>query len=477
MRILVSIIVISLVITGCQAGTASAPVPADIPTPTPAAAVLTQPAGSTPKPAPVASATPASALGVSAADLRGVQLAFWHPWSGDLAKEVEAAVSEFNQSNIWGITVSVTGLGSVSALDAQLSDGVKKKSLPGVVAVPPENIAHLQQSSSTVVDLKPYYTDVQWGLSAQETSDFFPVFWQEIGPGAVSYSFPALRTMPVLVYNQTWAKELGFSSPPIFPADFGAQSCAAAKANRLTYNPDLYGTGGWIVDTSSPVIYSWLAAGGGIPNQLPQDALVLDNSTNQATFATLRKLFDDNCIWTSRNPTPFAYFAQRQALFYSATVDELPTQASNLAQQKSSDQWTVLAYPTDRTEQKIQTFGTSFAVLKASPAQQLAGWLFIRWMTLPRIQARLAAAGSVLPVRISALDLMADYKNANPQWSQAAAWLDRAGTMPVQSWWRIEQRVLEDAAWQIFQPFTKAGQIPDILQELDSTSKELLSNQ
>jgi len=114
--------------------------------------------------------------------------------------------------------------------------------------------------------------------------------------------------------------------------------------------------------------------------------------------------------------------------------------------------------------------------LKSTPQQQLAAWLFVRWMELPRVQARLAAAGSELPVRKSALELMADFAKANSQWAIAAGWLiGKTLPLPVQSWWKVTQRVLEDGAGQVFQPFLTVDKVPDVLKELDATVAELMN--
>jgi hypothetical protein len=97
-------------------------------------------------------------------------------------------------------------------------------------------------------------------------------------------------------------------------------------------------------------------------------------------------------------------------------------------------------------------------------------------MELPRVQAILAAAGPSLPVRKSAMDLMADFTKADPQWAIAAGWLKgQTQSLPVQAWWKVTQRVLEDGAGQVFQPFLAADKVPDVLKELDVTVAELLN--
>ena len=190
----------------------------------------------------------------------------------------------------------------------------------------------------------------------------------------------------------------------------------------------------------------------------------------------MAKLFDGSCTWVSRNQAPYNYFAGRQALFFSGTLEDIPALAAAMAYQKNTDSWTVLPYPKDNSQKTLITFGPSLGILKSTPAQQLASWLFVRWLELPRVQSKLAAAGSVLPVRKSALGLMADYAKSSPQWAIAAGWLnEKMQPLPVQAWWKATQRVLEDGAGQVFQPFLTVEKVPDVLKELDATISEILN--
>ena len=405
-------------------------------------------------------------------ELKGVQVQFWHPWSGELAKAIDGAVSEFNGTNIWGISVSAESRGSILGIDDAIGSTAAGSLRPQVIAIPPEYIAGYEG----VTPLDVYLQDPQWGFTSQEEADFYPSFWNEGQVAAPRLSIPLLRSMAVLFYNQGWAKELGFTQSPSTPAEFKTQICAAGKAVAVTGNPDTNGTGGWIVNTSSSTVYSWLEAYGAVPALSPNDPQLYNNNNADTAFTYLRKLSDASCAWVSRNQAPYIYFGGRQALLFSGTLEDLPPLSAAMTYQKNSDGWTVLPYPTDNPQKTLITFGSSLAILKSTPQQQLAAWLFVRWMELPRVQARLAAAGSELPVRKSALELMADFAKANSQWAIAAGWLiGKTLPLPVQSWWKVTQRVLEDGAGQVFQPFLTVDKVPDVLKELDATVAELMN--
>ena len=189
----------------------------------------------------------------------------------------------------------------------------------------------------------------------------------------------------------------------------------------------------------------------------------------------MRKLLNDNCAWNAQNPTPYIYFAQRQALFYSGSLLDLAYQQRAMSFQKSDDHWTVLAYPSP--EKRLWRWPmerAGGAEVGSSRSQQLAGWLLLRYLMMPRVQASLAEAGGTLPARSSALERMSDYRAAHPQWALAVGMGRPAAAGASLASWRTVRRVEEDAAWQIFSPITGVSGIPAVLEELDATAADLL---
>ena len=132
---------------------------------------------------------------------------------------------------------------------------------------------------------------------------------------------PAQRSARFLFYNQTWAHELGFSSPPATADEFRQQACAANASFRTDTSPQNDGYGGWIVDTNWQTTYSWLLAfGGGV---VDGDSYAFRTDPNLAALQFLKGLYDDNCAWLSTEPTPFDSFARRSALFVSGDLAEV----------------------------------------------------------------------------------------------------------------------------------------------------------
>ncbi len=478
MRLLTSILALAVLLAACQVSPTIDPTATGQASLTPPAVVLSPSATRPPTltPQPPSTPTPASKIPVSVEDLRGVQVELWHPWTASLSDAINAAVAEFNQSNIWGITAKAVSQGSESGVEDALNglNGAANSAL--VVAAPPEAIAFDQVHDNTIADLSPYLTDPQWGLSQPELADFNPAFWTGLAAVGKQYSLPWLENLSLLFYNSTWAQALGFQNPPASLTDFQSQACAAAKANLVTGLTDNAGTGGYIVSYSGGALLSWLSAYEQLPAAELATPLSFNNSPSAAAFGYLRSLYDKNCAWNGRSPTPYMYFAQRKALFYSGTLEDILFQQKAMALVNNKDDWTILPYPGENGQSTPLSSGISLAVASGKDSEQLAAWLFLRWMTLPRIESKLAGGGSWLPASTSALELASPYKALSPQWAPAVDQVDGSQAAFTQAWWYLARPVLEDAAWQVFQPFTKPASIPDVLKELDATINELIQH-
>jgi hypothetical protein len=64
--------------------------------------------------------------------------------------------------------------------------------------------------------------------------------------------------------------------------------------------------------------------------------------------------------------------------------------------------------------------------------------------------------------------------NDHLQWVKAVGWKGQLQPAPTLASWRVARRIYQDAAWQIFQPFTKLEGIPAVLAELDKMVIELV---
>jgi len=237
------------------------------------------------------------------------------------------------------------------------------------------------------------------------------------------------------------------------------------------------GTGGWITTSEPLALLSWLQAFGWQSlSDLDSGQTQFNTPRAQEGLEYLRGLFDSGCAWNSRLPTPYDYFANRQALAYSLSLSQAMEQRDALDRAQSNDHWMLLPYPAQaaNTSSSFFVYGDSYGLIVASPQEQLASWLFLRWLSSPRAQASLAQAGGMLPVSTAAFDQMSAYGRQNGAWQQAYDNLSKAQPAPNAASWPYVSLVLSDAAWQTWQANINKETLKSILEQIDATLPEMI---
>jgi ABC-type glycerol-3-phosphate transport system substrate-binding protein len=430
-----------------------------------------------------ATATLPSHLSVIPGELNGIEINFWHPWTGQTASASVDLVNEFNRSNEWGIKVKVASYYSAGALYEAVTSGLEQQpvSLPDVIAAPEDQLAIWYSEKERLLSLDDYIAQPGIGLSKQEIDNFYPVFWKQNQWDSHQVGIPALRSANVVFYNQTWAKELGFQEPPKTPAEFKKQACAAAVSNNGAKIIDKYGTGGWLVDSDGLTVLSWLDAFDSHPiaaNNSQEYAF--DSKEGQAAFSFLRGMLDDGCAWLKRMQTPDVFFTNRLALFYSGTLQDMPVQQRLNGLAKSEDSWIVITYPREDGTGVIFSNGYSLALFRQADQQsptadqykkQMAGWLFVRWFSQSANIVRLTEKLPSLPVSTAVEALLNEKQNQFP-WNSILPLVKSIHPAPATASWRHVRRFVEDAGWQVFQ--LPADQVNTILPQLDASVREII---
>ena len=447
------------IISACQP-----PSSPDVPTPTPES----QPSV-TETPAPTNTPVVESRLGVEEEALHGLVVDVWHPWYGAPANLFQSQVDEFNRVNPWGIQMRVASLQNYTELYAQASASVHGPNRPDVVIGLPEYAVewHAQEA---VLDLNPYVSDPRYGLSGPEIADFPSVFWEQDQLGDVRLGMPAQRTARFLLYNRTWAEELGFDDPPLTADEFQEQACKANLSMRADEDPGNDGQGGWLIDAHPITSVSWLLAFGGGAQEEEGFRFLRPENIEATRF--VKGLAESGCAWKTQDEDPLSRFANRTALFATASLEDLPDLARDFASAGNTDKWTVLPFPGNESSALV-VYGASYILFTSDDADQLAAWLFVRWLLSPENQADWVNSAGLFPLQAGTMSLLTDYAAGHPVWVDAVKLLPQGRTTPKLAAWRTVRVALGDGFNFMFRVDTPVGQVPAILSQLDAIVTDL----
>ena len=399
--------------------------------------------------------------------LAGLELTVLHPWINEAKTSFESLVAEFNRMNAWGINVTPVSAGGIEDVGDKLAENGMETNLA---------IAHgydlaLLSSTGELANLGPYLYDEDYGISTEYAPD--SAFYQ-LSPLTTYQEYwgylPIAYQPGVLVYNQSWARELGFNQAPRSPGELAAQMLPAA-AEKLQDN-DIYnnGTGGMWVSNSPIAALSWYRAFYGKFDPA-KPVLSFNDQAGSQSFTFLKQLFSEDGSWVGLQEVPYEYFATRLALAYEGTLDDIIIQEGYQQRAESEDKWLALPYPTPDGMGSLSLETVSIGIAKGTPAEQLGSWLFARWLLTQEAQERLVHIHGYWPVTDDPQDVAPDYAKAHPAWASALLEDVRLTLAPEAQNWAYGRLILQDAVRRMYA--LDEEYIPTVLEMLDSTLQEL----
>jgi ABC-type glycerol-3-phosphate transport system substrate-binding protein len=420
-------------------------------------------------------------LQISPSSLAGVTISFWHPWIGTMGDLVQTMIDKFNETNSYGISVRGKRFGGEEELWDLASESILENKIPNLIAAPTEQLVAWQATGQTFVDLNDYVFSPAYGLTPMQQSDYFSSTWNADIMNGIRFGIPATRSGQVLYYNAGWAKELGFDSAPTTTDEFKTQACAAAQANAKMGLARTYGTGGWLVDSSWSTDLSWLYAFNyeNFPSA-SRDAFDFKTPSFEKTQSFLRDLFDNHCAWIpSSNPpqAPQTYLANRLALFYAGDFKKIPFQLGAQLDADSTDDWTIIPFNGEDGQPVFLIHGISYAIFLSSPKEQLASWLFVRWMELTENQVQMTRTEGSLPLTYSAVEALKDYTNGRPQWQSVIHYLENAKTPPNNIYWLKVRPVVEDSFMMLLSAQYLTANVSKMAEVLNATIQDVLAQE
>jgi multiple sugar transport system substrate-binding protein len=359
-------------------------------------------------------------------NLNGVTIQFWHQHRDARDEELNALIDEFNATNPYGITVEASFEGSYGDIYDKMIAGLTTGDVPNIV-VAYQNQAAAYQVADGLISLDPYIENETYGLSEADRADFFDAFVEQDQlpqfDGA-SFGFPPHRSMEVLFYNQTWLEELGYDGPPTTPAEFYEMACAATDPNA--------GTVGYEISTDASRFASFVFARGGDIYDYTNNTFTLNSPEAVEAMTLMQQMYTEGCATLiAERYSDQADFGNEITLFTIGTSSGLPAYQELVNQRESGPfVWSVAPIPYTTSEPVQNIYGASVSLPRTTPEEQLASWLFLKYYTSPKVQARWAKASNYFPARESVANELDDYFEENPAYAKAFSLLQYSKSEP-----------------------------------------------
>jgi multiple sugar transport system substrate-binding protein/sn-glycerol 3-phosphate transport system substrate-binding protein len=279
------------------------------------------------------------------------------------------------------------------------------------------------------------------------------------------------QSAQVIFYNHTWAQELGFDGPPETSADFKAQACAAAAANNADDNADNDGTGGYVYFPDASMVSPWIWAFGGEIVNADGTGYQLNSQAALDVALFFKDLSDSGCtLFTPSFPNP--EFAGRLALFATSSTAGMPFQQSAMDEVANADEWGAIPFPGPDGSKYVDAFGQMVGVVRTNADQDLASWVFLKYLTSPETQATWIGFTGFFPSQTTTD--VGTRPTDDPIWAGALALMEFGKAEPNLAAHGSVRGAIRDAYFAVLDAADEAA-IVALLEALNTTAADLVA--
>ena len=278
-----------------------------------------------------------------------------------------------------------------------------------------ETQAATYQLGEAIVDINPLMEHEIWGLADGESEDYYPglldqgVFQSFNG---MRLNFPLFGTMNVLYYNADWLSEMGYNGPPNTPEVFLETACTAM--GQPFSGATASGRLGYQIDVQPSSFSDWALAFGSRLFDYGKGLYNYDSSTVTDAMTFLQDMVNRGCATTTPSEDGIQVdFGRGILLFTIDSTDKIPEYRASV-QQEANFNWRIGPLPHTTNLPVTNVSGTGASISQKTPREQLAAWLFLKYLTSSETQAKWVRGTNTLPVRASAAEYLADYFAGSP---------------------------------------------------------------
>ncbi len=145
----------------------------------------------------------------------------------------------------------------------------------------------------------------------------------------------------------------------------------------------------------------------------------------------------------------FDRFNSRGALMIMGSTRMMSHVHTGANQTGRADEWTILPFFGPSGGKAVASDLQTVVIFNTSPQEQLASWLFTRYLISPEVQAEWVQYSNYYPTRKDTLWHLRDFRKDHPHWADGLNLLKYSRAAPLHPSWTIVQLALEDAFEEI----------------------------
>jgi multiple sugar transport system substrate-binding protein len=336
-----------------------------------------------------------------------VKIDYWHRSSGDTIQQWEALAASFNDEFTGQVQVTPIAQGNIQELNQKVRAAAAGGGLPGALMGDDYDITQYA-ANDIIVPLDPYVDDPDNGLSAEEQADFLPGQFDRHKLdiyGDQRMAFPQGFSAFTCFWNVDALKKAGFDGPPATWQEFPDHVRAVAAANPGMVGWNIGGAGDRFISCLLTHGVQWLADDRQSSNFDRPEALEI--------MTWWKELADEKLLAVLPEGAGDSFIAGKTIYYMDSS--------GNTAQ--FNRDITAFAWDCGLPPQGVnnpspitETYGPVNALPNTDEAKQLAGWLWLKWLTNPAAMSKWVQSTNYFPSRTSVANSpeLASYYDTNP---------------------------------------------------------------
>lgn len=352
--------------------------------------------------------TPERALARLAALQDGpVAIDYWHRSSGDTIQEWEMLAAAFNEEYTGRVQVTPIAQGTIQELSQKVRAAAAGGGLPGALMGDDYDITQYA-ANEIIVPFDPYVNDPENGLTAEEQADFLSGQFNRHKLdiyGDQQMAFPQGFSAFTCFWNVDALQKAGFDGPPKTWQDFPDHVRAVAAANPGMVGWNIGGAGDRFISCLLTHGVQWLA-----DDRMSSN---FDRPEVQEILTWWKALSDEKLLAVLPEGADNSFVAG-QTIYYMDSSGN----TARFNREITAFKWDCGLPPqgANNPTPVTETYGPINALPSTDEAKQLAGWLWLKWLTNPVALSQWVQSTNYFPSRTSVADSpeLASYYETNP---------------------------------------------------------------
>jgi ABC-type glycerol-3-phosphate transport system substrate-binding protein len=323
-----------------------------------------------------------------------VEIDYWHRQTGESANQLQRLAEKFNKEYEGQIRVTPVAQGDIQELRQKVQSAAQGGGLPGALMADDYDVT-LYAFSGITVPLESYMQHSEYGLTQQELDAFLP---DQINRHELqiysghTMAFPQAFSAFATFWNAKALQRAGFDGPPKTWQEFPDHLRAVSDANKGMSGWYISGAGDRFISTMLTYSVPWIKDNYQESNFDAPEALEI--------MTWWKQLYDEGLLDFPSGDVQNLFASSRCAYFMDSSAN-----APNFRGLIEDFPWDARMPPQgeDNKEFETETYGPVNVVPKSDRESQLAGWLWLKWLTNPDPQADWVEVSGYFPSTRSAV--------------------------------------------------------------------------